>query len=133
MQILKDIYLVAGAGYGTLGNVFAIKYESGVVLIDCAPKENSSVIEDNLKYWGLSSLPITHVLLTHAHWDHCGNAAYFQQKGAAIVCAKGDDESLARGGFCDNYPFPAYYYPPCKADKVIDADRSLDIAGLDIM
>ncbi len=40
------------------------------------------MIRENLKYHELARYPVTHVLLTHMHDDHSGNAWYFREQGA---------------------------------------------------
>ncbi|GAI79619.1 unnamed protein product, partial [marine sediment metagenome] len=79
MQIVKNIYQLAGESFGTTSNMYAIKGNDTVVLIEGGGSDDLEVAKETMKYWGLSDLPITHVFLTHAHADHSGNAHIYRE------------------------------------------------------
>ncbi|MBR0144148.1 MAG: MBL fold metallo-hydrolase [Clostridia bacterium] len=125
MQITKSVYLVSGANYDLLGNVYAIRGEKSVALVDSGEPCAAEVIEASLRRWGMGDLPVTRLFLTHGHADHAGCAAYFQKKGAKLVVAEGDAHWLREGGFrADRTPYgEGWTYPPCEADAVF-SERS---------
>ena len=132
MQLVKDIYLVSGFAYGLHPNVYAVKGENAVVLIDTGLDENDlSVVDANLRYWGLAQYPLSHVLMTHAHFDHSGNAHLLRQRGAMTVAGPGDAEGIELG---DDRTIPYAFgrkFPSCPIDvKVKDGDH-VYAAGLD--
>ncbi len=54
-------------------------------LIDCGLQTDRPALLAGLRALGLEPADIQTVLLTHAHCDHAGNAAYFAGLGATIV------------------------------------------------
>ena len=131
MQILKDIYLTSGLPYGFHPNAYAVKGPRGVVLIDCGLDERDlATIDATLRYWDLSALPITHLLITHAHFDHTGNAQALRGRGILTAAGPGDAEGIEQG---DERTIPYAYgraFPACGIDiRVTDGDI-IDAAGL---
>lgn len=98
MQIAKDIYLAAGGAYGENSNVYIVDTGEGLVLIDCGyDRKQIGTIMEVLSYWGLAELPITHALITHSHFDHTGNARYFEQLGVTLIASPQDGEAIMKG------------------------------------
>lgn len=98
MQITRDIYLVAGSVYGTGSNIYAIRHKAGVALVDPGMNEGEiSRTSAVLAQWELASLPITDVLLTHEHFEHSGNALYYQKMGACIHAGAAAADALSAG------------------------------------
>lgn len=118
MQVTKSVYIVSGASYDLLGNVYAIRGERGIALVDSGESCAAEVIEASLCRWGMGDLPVTHVFLTHGHSDHAGSAAYFREKGAKIIIGEGDAHWLREGGFpAGSTPYgDGWTFPPCDAD-----------------
>lgn len=99
MRLTKSIYLLAGPMVGVDKNLYAIRGENGLILID--PGMNAAewaVAEKTIAYWELDGVPVTDVLLTHEHFEHSGNAAAFQRKGAKITASPGAAAALKVGG-----------------------------------
>lgn len=139
MRLTENIYLLAGVSYGTLGNVYGIVYRDGLVMIDCGrPDEAVPVIEENLRAWHLDGLPVTHLLITHGHPDHCANALYFQKKGTVVIAGGKDARQIIRLGDYDPQIFPCVLhdfeedclFEPCEVDVQIDEDCSFAIGDL---
>ncbi len=128
MQVTKSIYIVSGAAYDLLGNVYAIRGEKGVALIDSGESIAADVIEESLARWGMGEMPVTHLFLTHGHMDHAGSAAHFQKKGAKIVIHEGDAHLLREGGFPgDLTPYgEGWTYPVCEPDLVFGEEQTLE-------
>jgi glyoxylase-like metal-dependent hydrolase (beta-lactamase superfamily II) len=136
MQVTKDIYMVLGGAYANIANIFVIKGKNALVMIDTAENTDElAVIDENLHYWGLDSYPISHVLISHKHFNHIGNAHILQKRGALIAAGEPDAAAIENGdinGINDFGPFPVKEdYIPCKVDiKVRDGDI-IHAAGLD--
>ncbi|MBQ9037155.1 MAG: MBL fold metallo-hydrolase [Erysipelotrichaceae bacterium] len=135
MQISDHIYQVLGPMYANLANVYVIKSENSLIMVDCAENEKDlEVIRENLRRFGLDKLPVSHVILTHKHFGHIGNAAYLQQNGAKIICGEGDADSIESGTLnevMDFSPFqPERDYDPCKVDIRIKDNDELDLDGV---
>lgn len=124
MQITRNIYQVSGFPYGVHPNVYAVKGKDGIVLIDTGlDKYELGIIDENMKYWGLSVYPVTHALITHSHFDHAGNAHIFRERGAVIAAGPVDAEGIEAGD--DRTIGYAYCkkFMPCHVDmKVKDGD-----------
>lgn len=118
MKLSQSVYLVSGGYYGYLGNVYAIRGKNSVALIDCGQEVAAQNIEEQLRFWGMGDMPVTHVFITHGHHDHGGSAAYFQKKGAKIYCSALDTPEMLRGGMLrSDTPWgEGWEFPPCKPD-----------------
>ena len=131
MQLIQDIFLASGFAYGLHPNVYAVKGDGALVLIDSGLDENDlAVIDRSLHAWGLEQLPITHVLITHAHFDHAGNALALRRRGAHIVAGPGDAEGIAQG---DERTIPYAYgrkFPACPVDLQVKEGDVVHAAGL---
>lgn len=64
-------------------NVFAIRDDDGVTLIDTALKGRADAMIDKLGGLGIRPSHVTRILLTHCHPDHAGGAARLIERGAA--------------------------------------------------
>ena len=98
MRLLKDLYQVAGCMYGVHENIYAIRTEEGIVLIDTGlHRETYYVIRRNLSYWGLDQQRIHKVLLTHCHYEHSGNCYRFEAEKADIYIHAAESEAIRKG------------------------------------
>lgn len=131
MQIMNGLYKLSGEEYRQVANVFAIKAEDALILIDCGTdKYDWEVVEENLRYWHLENLPITHVLITHAHGDHAGNAAMLQKRGAEIIVGRKNvslESAEDPRNFYYAYPTPFIPFVP---DHYVKDGEELKIHGL---
>ena len=135
MQISEHIYMVLGPMYANLANVYVIKGDNSLIMVDSAEDEKDmKVIRQNLKRFNLDEYQVSHVILTHKHFGHIGNAAYLQKQGARIICGEGDAEAIESGTLnevMDFSPFqPERDYEPCKADIRIKDNDELELDGV---
>ena len=138
MRVTNNIYVLSGGyfsavgDFATLGDVYGIRTPQGIILVDCGvQKTGPATIREALAYFDVQE-PITHVILTHAHWDHCGGAKELQDAGAKIIVGKEDSHYCTNGGvngmyspFDDEHNFPAF-----TPDVTIDSDQTLELNGL---
>lgn len=132
MKIRKNLFLISGGTYGTLGNTGIIKYNNGYIMVDSSRSSALKTIRENLKYWGIDENKITHVLLTHGHDDHAGSANYFQKLGAKVYVGKEDRYMLENGNFGKESPFKNHVLPSYSPDFTFDKDVVLNIGDLKI-
>ncbi|WP_102345981.1 MBL fold metallo-hydrolase [Bacillus sp. Marseille-P3661] len=132
MQIIRNVFQVCGSPFGTNTNSYAVKGEDSIVLIDGGLDEAQlEIVDENLKYWGLSDYPISHMLITHAHFDHSGNAHIFKKRGAQIVAGPGDAEAIETGDERTlSYAFRGKKFNPCKVDVTVKDGDIINAAGL---
>lgn len=71
--------------------VYLIKTDTGCYLIDSGVSGSEHMIEKTVMESGYRPSDIKAIFLTHAHPDHIGTAAYFQEKyGTAIYASEGE-------------------------------------------
>ncbi len=126
MEIVKNVYQVAGYPYGTHQNIYVIKGEDALMMVDTGIDESDlALVDENLTYWGLKDYPISHVLITNSHYDHCANAHILRKKGAKIVAGPSDAEGIESGDDrTASYAFThKKKFIPCTVDlKIKDGD-----------
>jgi len=138
MRVTDSIYVLSGGYFSasgnteTLGDVYGIRTEKGVVLIDSgAPATGPAMMRETLDYFRVRE-PVTHLIVTHAHWDHCGGAKELQDAGAKVIVGHEDYGYCVNGGvlgmgspFDDEQLFPAFM-----PDITIEKDQTLEINGI---
>lgn len=100
MLLLPDLYQLCGSCYGSHQNVFAAAFpiEKQLILFDTGlDAADLGIIRDNLLLWGLDSFQISHVFLTHSHFDHTGNARSFLRNGAQLLIGEEDADAVENG------------------------------------
>ncbi len=79
-----------------LGVSFLLEFSEGLYLIDCGSPGQQNVILQKMRELGRSDLRL--IWITHAHYDHYGNAAALRVlTGAMIGVHPADASSLAAG------------------------------------
>lgn len=131
MQVFRNIYQVSGSPYGVHPNVYIVKGHNAVVMIDTGLDESElTVVLENMKFWGLSEYPVTHVLITHSHFDHSGNAHIWSKRGSKIAAGPSDAEGIELGDDRTIGYAYAKKFTACPVDiKVKDGD-TVETAGL---
>lgn len=72
------------------GNCYIIRGEKGDILIDTGMPE----FRDEIETW-LTNYNVKLIVLTHGHFDHIGNAAYFSELYGVPIAMGADDSELA--------------------------------------
>lgn len=79
-----------------LSNVYLVRGNGITVLVDTGLASRRAKLLKRLRHYGVER--IDYLLLTHAHFDHVGNAAYLRQPfGAQVVAHSSEAELLATG------------------------------------
>jgi metallo-beta-lactamase class B len=78
MQVMDELYFL-GSKWST---AWAIKTSEGIIIVDSMDnaKEGEDYIEGGLRKLGLNPAEIKYVIVSHAHGDHYGGAAYLKEK-----------------------------------------------------
>ena len=134
MRITPNVYLLSGFAYGLHPNAYGVTIpgdEEHMILIDTGLAEpDRMMIEKNRAYWGLDKRKISHVLLTHSHFDHSGNALYYYEQGAKIVMSEADAIAVSSGNSRTiDYAY-AEKFPACPVDIRVKDGDVLDILDL---
>jgi glyoxylase-like metal-dependent hydrolase (beta-lactamase superfamily II) len=138
MRATNNIYVLSGNYFSavndssTLGEIYGIYTPQGVVLIDCGlPLSGPTMLRETLAYFEIAE-PVTHVIITHAHFDHCGGAKELQDSEAKLIVGQEDVAYCLNGGaqgMCT--PFDnEHLFPTFTPDITIADDQVLDINGL---
>lgn len=80
-------------------NFYLIKEKDRYLMIDCGTPNQGKQIEKTLIKHDIDPKKVSHLILTHTHYDHAGNAQYFKDKfGTKIIVGKGDLEMIKNKG-----------------------------------
>jgi glyoxylase-like metal-dependent hydrolase (beta-lactamase superfamily II) len=81
-----------------MANIFLVKSGDDYVMIDSGYEGDEAKIEKKLSGLQINPKQIKYLIITHAHADHAGNAAYFKEKyGFKIIVGEADSTQLANG------------------------------------
>lgn len=134
MKLSEHVYQLSGVPYRTNSNTYAVVAGGQLLLIDSGYSSFQwEVMQRVLKDWGLDSLPISHLFLTHAHFDHAGNAHLAKELGAAVCVSEEDGRSLREGNENTlNFLTGAFSDPfiPCESDLILKAGDVLEFDGV---
>ena len=135
MQILPGVYLINGSPYGRHQNGYLIHRNGATILIDSGDLEDAETlpeVERNAARWGVRLDAASHLLITHAHFDHASHAAALQRRGRQIVASPATAEAMAAGDErCIGYAVQRVF-APCRADIVMEDGQELTVGGLQV-
>lgn len=133
MQILPGIYLVNGSPYGRHQNGYLLHRDGATILIDSGDLYHGDTLPEvgrNAARWGFRLEEASHLLVTHAHFDHASHAAALQRRGLKIVASPETAEAMAAGDErCIGYAVHRTF-EPCQADVVLRDGEELVVGSL---
>ncbi len=92
MELAPKVYVAQGYDFADLAFVLT---DDGIVAIDAGTTEtNARAVLTVLRR--SSTLPITHLILTHAHWDHIGGLAGLKEPGTQVIAQARFADELRR-------------------------------------
>jgi glyoxylase-like metal-dependent hydrolase (beta-lactamase superfamily II) len=92
-------------------NVYLVEDEGRVLLVDTGLPRSWGLIAGALRELGRRADDVVAVALTHAHFDHTGNAARVQQRLGVPILAHPEDFSLAAHPYRYAHENPRAVYP----------------------
>jgi len=101
---------------------YLIVTSQGDILINSTLAANVPLIRRNVRALGFRFSNIKILLISHAHYDHCGGSARIKQlTGAKYLVMDGDAQVVESGGRADfQYAHdPTMYFAPAKVDRVL--------------
>jgi metallo-beta-lactamase class B len=117
-RIAGNLYYVGSEDLAS----YLIVTTGGDILINSTLAANVPLIKRNVEALGFRFSDIKILLISHAHYDHCGGSARVKQlTGARYFVMEGDVPVVESGGKAD-YQFgrdAAMYFPPTKVDRVL--------------
>ena len=130
MQVMDELYFLGS--YWT--TAWAIKTSEGSIIVDAMDNadEAEHYIEGGLRKLGLDPAEIRYVVISHAHGDHYGGAAYLQQKFNPRIVMSAIDwnalEETQRDPLFGTKRNPLFGEPPKRDMAVADGD-TIQLAG----
>jgi glyoxylase-like metal-dependent hydrolase (beta-lactamase superfamily II) len=130
VQLLPNIYLLDGFAYAQHPNFYLVYGEHGNVVIDAGTvRGDLDRAEGHLAAWGISLANVDHLLLTHSHYDHIGNAAVLRERGATVVAGPGDAAGIERADWRTAPYATGFRVPACKVDRVVKDGDVIEACG----
>ena len=133
MQILPGVYLVNGSPYGRHQNGYLVHHSGATLLIDSGHLDDAETlpeVERNAARWGFRLEDASHLLVTHAHFDHASHAAELQRRGVQVVSTPETAEAMAAGdGRCIGYAVHRIF-TPCQPDVQLRDGEALTVDRL---
>src|SRR5581483_6940729 len=120
MQVMDDLYFLGN--YWT--SAWAVKTSKGLVILDALDNadEAQNYIENGLKKLKLDPSDIKYVIVSHAHGDHYGGAAYLKKKFDAKVVMSDIDWKVFDDPAFNPKRIPLFDEPPKRDMAVKDGD-----------
>ena len=98
MKLTDHLFQISGVQYETNSNIYAIRHKEGIVLIDCGfQREQWERMAACMEQWEMKLSDITHVFLTHSHFDHAGNVWRVNKLGAKVCASEYDAGKIENG------------------------------------
>jgi glyoxylase-like metal-dependent hydrolase (beta-lactamase superfamily II) len=134
LEVGPGIYVAQGYDFGDISFLLT---PDGIVAIDAGTTEvNARAALAAIRR--VTSQPITHVILTHAHWDHIGGLAAFIGSGARVIAQTkfADELRIVNGtGVPFRYFFggegPRRY--AAAPDRLVSARETLTVGGTELV
>ncbi len=130
-KIAPGVFMVGGPDLSDPRDClcYLLKGPRACVLVDCGAGPSVDGILELVKQV-CGGLP-SHLLITHAHIDHCGGAAEIKRRSGCQVIIHRQDAPVLAGG--DSLRSAAKWYglvlEPLEADWVLEGDEVLDLGG----
>ncbi len=137
MQINSITYQILGGMYANVANVYAIKARNSLIIVDAAESEHDyHIMQENLRTWGLDTIPISYILVSHKHHGHIGNIWRLKGENTKVVAGLGDSEAIETGDInqiIDYSPYPEHEpYVPCTVDYKVTEGEVLNLDSLKV-
>jgi metallo-beta-lactamase class B len=127
-RIAGNLYYVGSEDLAS----YLIVTPKGNILINSTLAANVPLIRRNVWALGFRFSDIRILLISHAHYDHCGGSARIKQLiGAKYFVVDGDVPVVESGGKAD-YQYgrdPTMYFVPAKVDRVLHDGDTVKLGG----
>src|SRR5690606_19538546 len=86
-QIFDDLFFLGQTAF----TVWGLRTSEGIILVDAIFDYSvEAEVIGGLEKLGIDPSEIRYVIISHAHGDHSGGAAFLQQQGARVVMSEAD-------------------------------------------
>lgn len=117
-RIAGNLYYVGSEDLAS----YLIVTSSGNILINSTLAANVPLIKRNVEALGFRFGDTKILLISHAHYDHCGGSARIKQLTGAQYFVMAGDVSVVESGGKTDYQYahdPTMYFAPTKVDRVL--------------
>ncbi len=135
MKITGNVYLVGGSSesYSSDAAVYLIKGDGKSALVDAGTGRGHSRVLKNLEKAGVGAADISHLFVTHCHYDHTGGINLLRDATGCVVVAHDLDADFLEMG--DSRVTAASWYgthmEPTKIDiRVEEQKKEFEIGGI---
>ena len=122
-RIAGNLYYVGSKG---LAN-YLITTPEGHILINSDLEANVPLIRASIESLGFKFSDVKILLISHAHWDHCGGSAAIKRLTGAKYMVMDKDVDVVESGGKSDFQYgneAANLYPPTSVDRVLhDGDE----------
>lgn len=80
-------------------NAYLILTDDRVILIDTGKKTAFKKLQNNISKLNISIKDITHLILTHTHFDHCQSAKRIKEISNCRIIISRESEESVKGGY----------------------------------
>jgi len=146
VKLTDDVHIVASGakGFGLTdyldSAVYLLDGGDALVLIDSGAGRDVDSLLRNVRQAGFDESRITHVLLTHAHADHCAGASALRKALGAKVCLssaeapfleQADEDALGLTFAREAGVYPVdYTLPPCPVDLPLEHEMEIEAGAM---
>lgn len=134
MKILDNLWQVGGEDLSGPGDaaIYLVSFGKEAALIDAGCGEGHQALMGNISDCLGESIPVTHLFLTHCHYDHTGGAARLREDLSCRIIAHALDAAYLESG--NSQVTAAAWYgarmEPLKIDvRIQGATKSFEIGG----
>jgi len=117
-RIAGNLYYVGSKGLAS----YLVTTPEGHILINSNMEANVPMIRASIESLGFKFTDVKILLISHAHWDHCGGSATIKRlTGAKYMVMEGDVDVVESGGKTD-FQYgndPEAVFAPAKVDRVL--------------
>jgi glyoxylase-like metal-dependent hydrolase (beta-lactamase superfamily II) len=134
VELAPGVHVAQGYDFG---DISFVQTASGVVVIDTGTTEPTAHAA-LAAFRRVSSQPITHVILTHAHWDHIGGLKVFREPGTQVIAQQrfADELKIVNEA---GVPFRYFFGAGARLrhqvvpDRLVDSRETLVVGGLEFV
>jgi glyoxylase-like metal-dependent hydrolase (beta-lactamase superfamily II) len=133
-ELAPDVHVAQGYDFADFAFVVT---PAGIVAIDAAstPEHAAAGLRDLRE---ITDLPVTHVILTHAHFDHVGGLGALTADGATVIAQASFPDELRRQ---NSEPAPFRYFLPSgrshrarvAPDRLVSEPERLTVGGVEFV
>jgi metallo-beta-lactamase class B len=127
-QVAGNLYYVGSMGLAS----YLITTPEGHILINSNMEANVPMIRTSVESLGFRFSDIKILLISHAHYDHCGGSALLKRlTGAKYMVMQEDVDVVESGGKTDFHYAndPQFMFPPTKVDQVLRDGEQVKLGG----